>query len=198
MKPTILFVILPLLSACSLGRKTPNPSVGIKPVPMSALSKSDTESLRSAEKLKAYPLGRYIDPNNSRIMHEAHTLYRVESPSSWNLRPGPAVSLPLVRVSDSAKVTSPEGAELLVELNRQKQTTAAVIQSSQTVSKSLGEISAQLEQSKRQTEQNSRLEQDLVSTKERLSRLEAELQSQPTRGVSEPVSLKSGTLSSDW
>ena len=99
MKPTILFVILPLLSACSLGRKTPNPSVGIKPVPMSGLSKSDTESLRSAEKLKAYPLGRYIDPNNSRIMHEAHTLYRVESPSYWNLRPGPAVSLPLVRES---------------------------------------------------------------------------------------------------
>ncbi|MCX8513279.1 MAG: hypothetical protein ORN83_16155, partial [Chthoniobacteraceae bacterium] len=110
----------------------------------------------------------------------------------------PAVSLPLVRVRDSAKVTSPEGAELLVELNRQKQTTAAVIQSSQTVSKSLGEISAQLEQTKRQTEQNARLEQDLASTKERLGRLEDELQSQSTGTRREPVSLKSGTLSSDW
>jgi len=198
MKPTILFVFLPLLSACSLSRKTPPPSVGIKPVPMTALCKSDTESLRSAEKLKAYPLGRYIDPNNSRIMHEAHTLYRVESPSYWNLRPGPAVPLPAARAHDPAKVTSPGTSELLVELNRQKQTTAAVIQSSQTVSKSLGEISVQLEQSKRQTEQNARLEQDLASTKQRLGRLEAELQNKPPGVLGEPAPLKSGTLSSDW
>jgi hypothetical protein len=28
------------------------------------------ESVRYAENIKTYPLGRYVDPNNSRIMHE--------------------------------------------------------------------------------------------------------------------------------
>lgn len=32
---------------------------------------------------KAYPMSRYSDPSNPRIMHEAHTIYRKEQNAKW-------------------------------------------------------------------------------------------------------------------
>ena len=53
--------------------------------------------------MKAYPTGRYEDPNDPSVMHEAHVLYRAEQPPSWNLNPtvDTAVSLgPTVTVTN--------------------------------------------------------------------------------------------------
>jgi hypothetical protein len=57
--------------------------------------KDEKESLRSQEQLKAYPVGRYMDPNNPNIMHEAHTIYRLEKPSKWNQKPNKPIVVPL-------------------------------------------------------------------------------------------------------
>jgi hypothetical protein len=34
---------------------------------------------------KAYPVARYVDPSNPRIMHERHVIYRREEDDSWRL-----------------------------------------------------------------------------------------------------------------
>ena len=47
----------------------------------------DVENVRYGEAVKQYRSGRYIDPNNTRIMYERNVVYKVEEDSAWNLRP---------------------------------------------------------------------------------------------------------------
>jgi hypothetical protein len=55
----------------------------------------DPASVRTPEQLKAYPVGRYEDPNDPDVMHEGHTIYRVESSPDWNTAPNEPTDLPL-------------------------------------------------------------------------------------------------------
>lgn len=52
----------------------------------SLLSRDRSGQLRTEEVVKAYPMGRYVDPASGRLMHEKHTVYRVEEDANWNLR----------------------------------------------------------------------------------------------------------------
>ena len=51
--------------------------------------------IRTPETVKAYPVGRYTDPNFPEEMHERHTLYRREQSADWNYRPSQPQTLPL-------------------------------------------------------------------------------------------------------
>ena len=55
----------------------------------------DAASVRTPEQLKAYPVGRYEDPNDPDVMHEGHTVYRAETSPDWNTDPNEPTSLPL-------------------------------------------------------------------------------------------------------
>ncbi|MDQ3624839.1 MAG: hypothetical protein M3463_20550, partial [Verrucomicrobiota bacterium] len=103
MKLVLLIPLTLLLAGCA-SRRAPVVRVTPHAVPGTTLPSEGMESVRYAENIRAYPLGRYIDPNNSRIMHEGHTLYRVESTSKWNLHPNQPVAVPLgpvTRIRDS-------------------------------------------------------------------------------------------------
>lgn len=39
--------------------------------------------------LRAYAIGRYIDPTTKTVMHEEHTIYRMSKAPEWNLIPQP-------------------------------------------------------------------------------------------------------------
>jgi len=43
--------------------------------------------LRATESIKAYGMNRYVDPADSRIMHERHAIYRLEAQPAWISRP---------------------------------------------------------------------------------------------------------------
>jgi hypothetical protein len=60
-----------------------------------ALAEAQAASIRLPEQKKAYPVGRYQDPDDPTVMHEGHTLYRVETSPSWNLAPNAPTTLPL-------------------------------------------------------------------------------------------------------
>ena len=51
--------------------------------------------IRTPETVKAYPVGRYTDPNFPEEMHERHTLYRREQSADWNYHPSRPQALPL-------------------------------------------------------------------------------------------------------
>ena len=147
-------------------------------VPGTTLPSEGIESVRYAENIKSYPLGRYVDPNNPRIMHEGHSIYRVETTPKWNLRPNEPVSIPLgpiTRIRDSAKNPNPIGDELVAELNRQKEATKAVIQGGQVVSQKLGDLAAGFQQTQQIAAQNAQLKQEVITAKQRLDVLEEEL-----------------------
>ncbi|MGH7968515.1 MAG: hypothetical protein ACREIC_07305, partial [Limisphaerales bacterium] len=127
MKKLILLIPLLFLPACA----TKKPVVVRMPhsVPGTTLPSEDIESVRYGENLKAYPVGRYVDPNNSLVMHEAHTVYRVETTSKWNLHPNGPASIPagpVVGIIDPAHKESPVTAEVAAEVNRQKAATQAL------------------------------------------------------------------------
>jgi hypothetical protein len=92
MKIHYLFPALLLVGCASSNPPTLN--VGAGPLPQKH-NRSDPASLRTPEKLKAYPVGRYEDPADPDVMHEGHAIYRAETSPEWNTDPNEPTSLPL-------------------------------------------------------------------------------------------------------
>jgi len=44
------------------------------------------ENVRSSESVKVYGINRYVDPNDPRILHERHAIYRLEEQPNWVTR----------------------------------------------------------------------------------------------------------------
>ena len=92
MKIHYLFPALLLVGCASSNPPTLN--VGAGPLPQKH-NVSDPASVRTPERLKAYPVGRYEDPNDPDVMHEGHTVYRAETSPEWDTDPNAQTSLPL-------------------------------------------------------------------------------------------------------
>src|SRR5580692_10566949 len=75
--------LIPLLflSACST-----TPKLVLRPQQPPA--STDNSTVRYPEVVRAYHFGRYVDPNDDLVMHEEHTVYRVEENTRWDLHPG--------------------------------------------------------------------------------------------------------------
>jgi hypothetical protein len=142
----------------------------------------------------AYPVSRYIDPNHAGILHEGHTMYRVESGPRWNLRPGNGMSALSARLgvagqlypsantrtySVSAQRDVPTRDEWLVEIQRQKSANAELVKFNQTLEKRISELSTTLSRASHDAEQRARVEKNLEATEARLHRLESALPSGP-------------------
>ena len=183
MKRILIFIPLILLSACA--SKKP---VVVKMPPVvsgTTLTPADMESVRYGENLKAYQVGRYIDPNNNLVMHEAHTIYRVETTAKWNLhpnvRPYPPGSLPggpVVGIIDPAHKDSPITPEVVAEVDRQKAATQALIADNQQMSHALGQLSKVMPVTARIAKDNALLKVQTLATERRLEILENQFRKQ--------------------
>lgn len=185
MKPFLFAIpLVVLLASCAS-----KPAQRIVPVTpeMSGrvLKRGETASVRHPEVIKAYLVGRYVEPRKRGVMHEAHTLYRVESSPKWNLtRPSGPPTIP----TPVATASRPSGNELTVELNRQRQATQAVIQGGQIVSGKLTEMTEALQQNRVLAEQNAAMRKELQDTRQRLESLEDEMRSRlPDASKSAPA-----------
>jgi hypothetical protein len=177
---TIYLIPLLLLSACASNR-TPRLLNMSRPVPGTTLPGDDIESVRYSENIKAYNVGRYVDPNNAFVMHERHVVYRVETTAKWNLHPNAPATValgPAVQIIDPARKEGPTTAEVIAEVNRQKAATQTVIDQGKRLNDSLMHISSALDASKQVAEQNRQLKTDLDLTKQRLDLLETEIRGQ--------------------
>lgn len=174
MKSLPLFLAIFVVSCAS---KTP-PVVKVEHSPGRDLSRAESGAVRFPEKIKAYPLGRYADPNNRGVMHEAHTIYRVETTPKWNLEGRGRATNPS---PSTAAHTELSRNELLVELNRQREATKAVMQSGQTISSKLGDLANSLQKNQQTlAEQSAGIRKDLQITRERLETLERKVDVQST------------------
>src|SRR6202012_4114151 len=88
-----LYYLLPALLLVGCATSNP-PSLNVSAGPLPR-KHSDPSTVRTPEKVKAYPVGRYEDPINPDVMHEGHTVYRSESSPEWNTAPNEPTSLPL-------------------------------------------------------------------------------------------------------
>ena len=199
MKHTLTIAVLSLVFTSCATKHDARVLVTPRSVPGTTLPAEGIESVRYAENIKAYPLARYLDPNNRRIMHEGHTIYRVETTPKWNLHPNMQVAAesgPAVSVRDRANESGPMRDELLVELNRQKEATKAVVSGNQTVAQKLGELGEHVRETKQVAAENIVLKREVDTAKRRLDTLEEELRrKQPVTGTQQ---LPTPPGKSDW
>jgi hypothetical protein len=93
MKP-FYFILPPLLAVGCATKKEARPLRPIE-VPGAGVAASDMPKVRTPETVKAYPVGRYTDPNFPDQMHERHTIFRREQSAQWNYRPARPYALPM-------------------------------------------------------------------------------------------------------
>jgi hypothetical protein len=99
MKYLVSLLVVCFGAGCAT-RKDSTPKTAVV-VPGTSLSAKRTPSVRTPEVVKAYPVGRYTDPNYPDEMHERHTVYRREQAPDWNYLPDPPPNLPTGNSSPS-------------------------------------------------------------------------------------------------
>jgi hypothetical protein len=116
--------LLPVLLLAGCASHNPTVDVGAGPLPQKH-DAPDPASVRTPEKVKAYPVGRYEDPNDPDVMHEGHTVYRAETSPDWNTDPNEPTSLPLgpgeMAAADPAQQHTALTAELEQRLKQEDQ-----------------------------------------------------------------------------
>ncbi|MGH7990972.1 MAG: hypothetical protein ACREDS_12385 [Limisphaerales bacterium] len=170
---TYFLIPLAILTGCSSPRVVQMP-----PQPSTMLSPEQTESVRYAESVKAYPIGRYVDPNNDSIMHGAQRIYRVETTAKWNLHPDASADAslgPPVALIDSAKYNAPVNAEVIAEVNKQRAATEALLERNSEFNQSLSQLARAVQAVKQENVQTLQMKQELTTTEKRLDAFENEL-----------------------
>jgi len=199
MKRILLFIPLILLPACA----SKKPVVVQMPpsVPGTILTSDDMESVRYGENLKAYSIGRYIDPNDPLVMHEAHTVYRVETTAKWNLHPNAPVTVPggpVVGIIDPAHKDSPVTPEIVAEVDRQKAATMALIVQGQRMNLALNQLSKTLSGTAQVAAENVQLKGELTTTEKRLDALEEDFRKEQTEAPFIKSSAPATQGTNDW
>ena len=124
----------------------PAPPV-VAPVSGTDLDQTNVEKVRVSETLKSYPVGRYVDPSDANVMHEAHVVYRKEAGANWNLNPNAPTVVPLgpvLAVADPAKTPAPLPAELEQKMAEQNQLVASLIEQNEALAKELAKLGSQI------------------------------------------------------
>jgi hypothetical protein len=173
MKPLYLIPLL-FLSACST-----TPKLTLRPQPPS----SATDTVRYPEVVRAYHFGRYVDPNDDLMMHEQHTVFRVEENTRWDLHPpgggnGTLVSQGMPR-RDTAFSPVPVNDAVLAEVNSQKLATIQIMMQSRTLATALAQFQTALQQTKTNLQETAVLRATVSNLKHRLDALEAAPEQSP-------------------
>jgi hypothetical protein len=173
------YYLIPLLflSACST-----TPKLTLRPQQTPATS---ADGVRYPEVLHAYHIGRYADPNDDLIMHEQHTVYRVEENTRWNFHPGPVdANLPTLPPHDAAFAPAPVNDAILAEVNSQRFATTEIMMQARTLSAALAQFQAALSQTKTNLQETARLRVTVNEMQKRLDALDTAQEQAPAATLS--------------
>ena len=178
---TIIYILplIALISSCA--KKTPiNPYIVIKEIPK-PLSQETTSQLRHPETLRKYAIGRYTDPNNRLVMHEAHDIYRVETTNKWNQQPQRAKSqLTDNNLDKKHSDHTEEITRLKQELADERNTTSTVIAANRKLTEQIKPLTQSFKNTKALIEQNAELRRQLHTKRSQ--------ESSPTKSQDPPES----------
>lgn len=164
--------ILPLVLVASCASR---PQLVVRPLPPPPVE--PIEAVRYGEVVRAYHIGRYVDPNHPETMHEQHPMYRIEVSARWNLHPGPLNTANLLNPPPDAAFAPPPTNDVLVaEMNRQREATARVMQEAGKLAQSYGELQGVLTEMKNVARTSAILSLRFATNETRLGELERELQ----------------------
>lgn len=146
MKTKVILTCVALgLAGCHTHTAKVLPPVEPPPAPVAGteLDQNNIEKVRVGESLKAYPVGRLVDPNNPNVMDEAHVVYRREAAADWNLNPNAPTVVPLgpvLAVADPAKEPNPMPAELEQKIAEQNQLMTSLIEQNEALAAQLAKL----------------------------------------------------------
>ena len=121
MKEIALVPFVVVLAACA--SHAPKTTAASSTAPISR-SVTDPSGIRLAEQIREYRFGRYVDPGDPLVMHDAHPVYRVEQTAAWNLRPNSKTQSSRSSPAPPSAGSTQRDAEL-AELNKQRAATRA-------------------------------------------------------------------------
>lgn len=164
--------LIPLVFVASCASR---PQVVVRPLPPPAIE--PVESVRYGEVVRAYHVGRYVDPNHPETMHEQHPVYRIEVSARWNLHPGPLNSANLLNPPpDAAFAPLPTNDALTAEMNRQREMTARVMLEAAKLVESYGELQALFAEMRTVARNSALLSVRLATNEQRVVEFGRELQ----------------------
>lgn len=164
--------LIPLVFVASCASR---PQVVLRPTPPPAVE--PVETVRYGEVVRAYHVGRYVDPNHPEAMHEQHPVYRIEVSARWNLHPGPLNTANLLNPPPDAAFAPPPTNDVLVaEMNRQRETTARVMLEAAKLAQSYLELQTVLGEMKNVARNNALLNVRLATNEQRVVEFSKELQ----------------------
>ncbi len=184
------FVLIPLVLFAGCASKKPVVVHMSRAVPGTIIPADQTESIRYGENLKAYTVGRYIEPDNPLVMHERHTVYRVETTAKWNLHPNRAAAVPMGPINgiiDPARREPPVNAEVISEVIRQRELTQKLIAQQQQMNRELTNLSSAIVASQRAVEESAQSKQQSDANGKRLDILEEQLRGQQDATATAPT-----------
>jgi hypothetical protein len=158
---TSLLGLFAIVSCAS--KPTPKPNFLAKKEPP-RLTKKETSGLRYSESLKRYSVGRYRDPHNPGVMHEAHDLYRVERSPKWKLHPQRTASN-LSRTLTATKTASPsrEQARLKRELQQERASNRILMKAHRDIKDQVEPLTQAVAQAKQLATENRELRRQIES-----------------------------------
>jgi hypothetical protein len=164
--------LIPLVLVASCASR---PQVVVRPLPTPAVE--PVESIRYGEVVRAYHIGRYVDPNHPETMHEQHPVYRIEVSARWNLHAGPLGTANLLNPPpDAAFAPPPTNDVLIAEMNRQRETTARLMLEATKLAQSYGESQALFTEMRAVARNNALLNVRLATNEQRVVEFGRELQ----------------------
>lgn len=168
--------LIPLLfvSACSTA-----PKLGLRPQLPPPVA--DNSAVRYPEIVRAYHFGRYADPSNDSVMHEQHTVFRVEQTTRWNFQSGPAdASLLSPMPRDAAFSPAPVNDAILAEVNSQRLATVQIMGQTRTLSAAMLQLQTALQQTRTNLEQTAALRVTVSDLKQQLDVIKAAQRQPPS------------------
>jgi len=165
----LTLVPLLFLSACAT-----QPKLIVRPAPPPA--SEPVESVRYAEVVRAYYLGRCVDPDHPETMDEQHPIYRIEAGARWNLHPGPQTANPLNPRPNAAFAPAPTNDFVIAEMNRQREFTARVMQEATRLTQAFDELQKVVSEMKNVASNQDLINARLANTEQQVAEFERELE----------------------
>ena len=165
-------VLIPLVFVASCASR---PQLVVRPAPPAAVE--PVEAVRYSEVVRAYYVGRFVDPNHPEVMQEHHPVYRIESSARWNLHPGPATTAnSLNPPPDAAFAPPPTNDAVIAEMNRQREATERVMSEAARLSQSYGELQRVFSEMKTVARNNALLGARVSNSEQRVADFGKELE----------------------
>ena len=163
-------LLIPLLVFTACATHAPKKVTALRATPAGRPVSSN--GLRTAYDLREYRLGRYVDARDPLVMHEGHSLYRVESSARWDLRPNNGVSLPRRDVIPSQTASANDA--VVAEVNKQRAATQAFTEQTAALNQKLGELGEAVGQTQEIAKQNIELKRDVAALRQEVAELRAD------------------------